>query len=180
MPRIVACGCGLRTRRAWSRPGRTMSWVYTAWPVTLAGASSSGVGRPTTRKGASGMGGGRRVEDGLDDLRVPGAPAHVPHEAPPHLRLGRAGQVGEEGGRRHDEPRRAEAALERAVTDQRGLEPGQTLPANSLDRRDPRSADLEDRRQACQHGPAVEMHGAGAALAEPAAVLGPGEPALLA
>src|SRR5262245_45654250 len=101
-------------------PGRTTSWVYTACPVTLAGASRSGVGRPTTRNGASAIADSRRVEDGLDDLRVAGAPAHVPHEPLPHFGRRRAGELGEERGRRHDEPRGAKAALQRPVTDERG------------------------------------------------------------
>ena len=68
----------------------------------------------------------------------------------------------DERGRRDDLARRAEAALERVGADERVDE---RVVGESFDRRHLAGADGVDERDAREHGHAVELNGAGAAVA---------------
>ena len=94
-------------------------------------------------------------------------------------RVGRGMRV-EERLRREQHPRRAVAALRRALFGERGLQRMQLRALREpFDRRHVRQADLLRQHEAGEHLPAVDEDGARAALAELAAVLRPGEAQLL-
>ena len=80
--------------------------------------------------------------------------------------------------RRHDHPRRADAALRAAVLDERALQ--RMTAAEPFDRRHARAGDLRDRHQARVHRHAVDQHRARAALAFAAAFFRAGQRAVLA
>jgi hypothetical protein len=119
-------------------------------------------------------------EDCFDDLAIAGAAAEHAAEGIQHLRLGRRGIARQQIVGRHQHARRADAALSGAVRQKCALEGahgpvGETfdrhhLPVLHLRRRDHTGADL----------PAVDPHGAGAAVAGIAADLRAGEPEVLA
>ena len=74
---------------------------------------------------------------GLDDAVVAGAAAEVAREADPDLVLGRRRVRGEQRRRRDEHPGRAEAALDAAELEERGLERRQRVAVGeALDRRD--------------------------------------------
>src|SRR4051812_27615494 len=128
-----ACACGDRRIRAYSIPGRLMSYVYFARPDTFSGPSTRVRRFPRTAD-SSGAGHGYfaccfgragaltsgtwsatghsllRVEHGLEHARVRAAPADVAVERGPGLVGRRVGVLLEQRDRRHHEPRRAEAA----------------------------------------------------------------------
>src|SRR5581483_3551221 len=137
----------------YSMRGRARSSAKRVAPVTLAAASTLGSGRPTTRRPAR------------------SAPAI-------HRLLGGAREE-----RRGDEEERG-----RAVAALRGAEFGEGLlqgiepaaPGQALDGGDAASGAGDAEDEAGEHGHAVEQHGAGAALAQLAAVLGAGQAEALA
>ena len=92
-----------------------------------------------------------------------------------------AGVAREQVVGRHQDPRRAEAALERVVAPERLLKRCErAVPREPLDRDDLCAVDLRGEQQARAHGDAVELHGARAADAVLAADVRPGEPELVA
>ncbi len=87
----------------------------------------------------------------------------------------------QQGGRREDEARRAEAALGGVVLVEGGLHAGEVVGrADALQRDDRRALDVDDRRQAGAARLAVDQDGARAAAALLAAGLGGRQPELLA
>ena len=131
-------------------------------------------------RGSGGRGGDAGVEDGGDDLPVAGAAAEDAAEGVGDLGLARPRPLGEEGGRRHQHAGRADAALRRAVAEERGLEPGGAAGGEALDGRHLPAGDPGDRGQAGADRAAVDEHGAGAAVAGVAADLGAGQPGIVA
>ena len=95
-----------------------------------------------------------------------------------HLLTARVGLLVGQHGRAHHEPRGAEAALDAPAVGQGLLDRVQAPVGRgqALDGGDARSVGAGRGHQARQHGPAVEVDGAGAALALGAALLGAGQP----
>ena len=113
----------------------------------------------------------------LDDPVVAGAAAEVPREGDPHVIRTRRGAIGQESGCRDQHPRRAEAALDAAVLEKRGLQRAQLVAVReALDGRDLAAFGLEREIGAAVHRPSVEQHHARAALRVVAALLRAGEP----
>ena len=132
-----------------------------------------------------------------DDVRIGAAAAQVaahaladfvvaePGGAGAHVGRRRADLAGavlvEQGDRRADLPRRAVAALEGVVLDERGLHRVQRLGrAEALDGGDVDAFLHHRERQAGVDAAAVDEHGAGAALAAVAALLGAGQAGVFA
>src|SRR5215468_4888707 len=165
--------------------GRTRSSAKRVSPVTFAHASILGSDWPMTENlpgvMRSPLHAERRQLDGVEDLRVTGAAAEIAGQRHPHLVTARGGIVLEERLRGEENARGAVAALGGAELGEgllEGMEPG---PAgHALDRRDRLTLRLDGERQTRQRGLAVDEHGAGAALAQLAAVLGAREPEILA
>ena len=81
----------------------------------------------------------------------------------------------------HQDPRRAEPALERMVTSKRLLQGRQrALPGERLDRLDLAAVDLHREQAAATHGHPVDEHRAGAADAVLAADVRAGQPQAMA
>src|SRR6478752_1455675 len=129
---------------------------------------------------------GRRCGTGLhrrggladrgDDVLVARAAAVVALERVADLAVGRLGVPGEEVGRDHDHARRAEAALEAVLLPERLLQRMEAVAGGeALDRRDAAAVRLDREHRAALHGVAVDVDGAGAALARVAADVGAGE-----
>src|SRR6185295_9659728 len=124
-----AWGCGLRSTRPMSWPGRLKSAPNRARPVTLSTPSGRIWRVPTKPCGCpllcpfacpfvSVMGlslshSRGRVHHRAHDLVVARAPAEIAGEPVAHLGLGRIGRALEQGLRGHQHARGADAALER-------------------------------------------------------------------
>src|SRR6266545_3966911 len=190
--RMRACAWGLRSNLAWSIPRGLISPTYCTRPVTFSGPSGRGIDSPTpltsrvvfivdmsgTPQGGRGGGG---LGDGGDHLRVARAPAEVTRDAVADLFLGGARILGEEGGGGHQHAGNAESALGHSVADEgvlKGVEVA--VAAEALDGRDRMTAGLHGEHEAGRDRRAIEVHGAGAAVAGAAAFLGSGETELLA
>ena len=120
-------------------------------------------------------------DDGLDDVHVPRAAADVPLQRDAHVLLGRVRVPREQGGGAHQHPGRAVAALERVVLVERLLERRQlTVGGEPLDRRDLGALGLHREHHAALHRLAVDVDGAGAAVARVAADVRPGETEVVA
>ena len=132
--------------------------------------------------GRSGGGGAAHVHHRIDDLAVAGAAAE--HAAQRILDLGAARRVtvGQHVLRRHQHAGRADAALRRAMIEKRLLQRRERAVGvgQALDRLDRPAVHLAHRHQAGADLPAVEQHGAGAAVAGIAADLGAGEAEVVA
>ena len=116
-----------------------------------------------------------------DDVLVAGAATEVALDRVPDLVVGRIRRARQQVGRRHDHPRRAEAALEAVVLPEGGLERVEPVRGgHPLDRRDRRAVRLDGEHRARLHGLAVHGHGARAALRGVAADVGPGQVQVLA
>jgi RimJ/RimL family protein N-acetyltransferase len=127
----------------------------------------------------SGAGTRRRGEHRLGDLLVAGAAAQVPAQREPHVVLARVGISPQERLRRDQHPRRAEAALDAALVEERGLERMQLAAlGKSLDGGDLAAVGLEGEVGARVHRAAVDQHHAGPALGVVAALLGARQPEL--
>src|SRR5689334_1626299 len=167
-----ACGCGERSSFMCSMRGSTTSSAKRVSPVTLARPSTRRRGLPMTFIGHP----PRAFFDRLDDLLVPGAAAQVARDRfldtlARRLRLVREQRLGGE-----QDPGRAIAALCGAEIGEGGLQRMQLRPARqALHRLDRAPGAFERQHETRELRLAVDQHGAGAALAELAAVLGPGE-----
>src|SRR5262249_35173951 len=116
--------------------------------------------------------GGRELH-GLEDLDGAGAAAEVAGESLLDLATRRLRVLIEEGARRQQEPGRAVAALRRAESREGFLERMQARgPGHPLDGLDRPALALEAQDEAREDRLSVDQHGARAALAELAAVLG--------
>src|SRR6476659_2389949 len=159
------------------------------WP-SMSGASSFrrmgrptyvsvvAIGSPSALRAAHLTGG---VQDRLDDVLVPRAPAEVPLEGLADLRLRRRRVLLQVAGGRHQHARRAVAALESVVAMERILErvQGPVRPGQRLDRRDLAAVRLDGEERAGLHRLAVEVHRARAAGRRVAPDVGSGESQLL-
>src|SRR5262249_14059423 len=108
--------------------------------------------------------------DRLDDPLVARAAAEVAAQCVPDLLVARRAVAGEEIRRRQDHPRRAEAALEPVVLDERALDRVQFAVApEAFDGGDLTSLGLPGENRAALRRPAVDEDRAGPALARVAA-----------
>src|SRR2546423_3969839 len=188
-----AWGWGLRSSLAYSMRGRNRSAANLVAPVTLAVASTLRIAFPTTRKAAGRFlrvpiqGLPRRLGllpaharrgqfHGLVDLQVSGAAAQVARQRLLDLVTRGSRVLAEQRFRGEQEGGRAVPALRRAELGEGVLERMQRpASCNPLDgfHATPRAREAE--HQTGQHGLAIHEHGAGAALAQLAAVLRAGE-----
>ena len=122
-----------------------------------------------------------RLLDCRDDVGVGAAAADVAaHELADFVR-GLCLALGDQPDRRADLPRRAIAALERVMVDERLLQRMQrAVVRQAFDRGDLRAIVHDGERQARIDAPAVDQHGAGAALALIAALFRAGQVEMLA
>src|SRR5262245_38541957 len=191
-----ACGTCARWILQCSMRGRKRSSAKRVAPVHSASPSTLRTGFPTTlRRGLrasamEGLVGGHRTGvaqaprgqlDRLEDLEVPGTAAEVARQrlaGPIARRLGVALEQLPGGAQ---DPGRAVAALGGPELRERGLQGVRRVrPRQALDGDDRPSLALDREDEARQHRAPVEQDGAGAALPQLAAVLGPGEPEVLA
>src|SRR5258705_12325535 len=116
------------------------------------------------------------VLDGLHDVVVAGAAAEVAFQLVADVGLGGLGVALEELGRGHDHPRRAEAALQAVLLPEPFLDRVElAVLRHPLDGRDLGAVDLHREERARLHRLAVQVNGAGAALAGVAPDMSPGE-----
>src|SRR5260370_37760207 len=149
----------------------------TSW-VTAISVPSRGDRRLLRRRGAHRLG---RALHGLDDVHVARTPAEVAFEALPDLVLGRVRVLVQEVGGRHDETRRAVAALQAVLVPERLLDRVQlAVFGHALDRGQALALGLDRKHGAALDGFAVDQDRARAALARVAADTASGEPELVA
>src|SRR5438270_4648536 len=193
MPVMRAWGWGLRSSLAYSMRGKNRSSANLVAPVTLAVASTLRIAFPTTRKAAGRFlrvpiqglprrpgllpAHARRGQfHGLVDLQVSGAAAQVARQRLLDLVPRGSRVLAEQRFRGEQEGGRTVPALRRAELGEGVLERMQRpAPCHSLDgfHAVPRAREAE--HQTGKHGLAVHEHGAGAALAQLAAMLRAGE-----
>src|SRR5437879_4090319 len=209
MPVIRAWGWGLRSSLAYSMRGRNRSSANRVAPVTLAVASTLRIALPTTRNGVPDrptaavsltaaflrvpiQGLPRRLGllpphasrsqfHGLVNLQVSRAAAQVARQRLLDLVTRGSRILAEQRFRGEQEGGRTVPALRRAELGEGVLERMQRpAPCHSLDgfHAVPRAREAE--HQTGKHGLAVHEHGAGAALAQLAAMLRAGETQVLA
>src|SRR5438876_8340357 len=198
MPVMRAWGCGLRSSLAYNMRGRNRSSANLVTPVTLAVASTLRIAFPTTRRAAGCFlrvpiqGLPRRLGllpphasrsqfHGLVNLQVSRAAAQVARQRLLDLVTRGSRILAEQRFRGEQEGGRTVPALRRAELGEGVLERMQRpAPCHSLDgfHAVPRARQAE--HQTGKHGLAVHEHGAGAALAQLAAMLRAGETQVLA
>src|SRR5262245_55256021 len=190
---IRACACGLRSSLACSMPLGLRSATYSVRPVTFSAPSARGMESPTpftprvvfiTVAMAStppSRRGGGCLRDRGDHLRVPGAPAQIAGDPVANFLLRGVTVLVQQGGRRHQHPGDAKPTLRDAVTDERVLQRVErgVLP-QPLDGSDRVASRLHRQHETACDRFAVEMDGAGAAIAGAAAFFGADEPEIFA
>jgi hypothetical protein len=198
MLRMRAWGWGERSSRANNMRGRTRSSAKSVWPDTFAWASTLGRFCPMTlnwcfsaathdldvHRGRTELLSThlrRRALDRFEDLDVARAAAEVPGGGLGDL-LPRGARVApQQRVRGQEETRNAVAALGRAELRERVLQGVEgALAGHALDRRDLAALAFDRQREARQDGQAADEDGAGAALAQLAAVFGAHEAEVLA
>ena len=119
----------------------------------------------------------RGFEHGLGNPGIGAAAAEIAaHGFADALGISAGLRFRDQADRAHDLAGRAEAALKAVMGDERGLHGMQLLAArDALDGEDVGAVMADGQRQARIDPPAVDQHGAGAALAAVASLLGPGE-----
>src|SRR3990170_4664474 len=123
-------------------------------------------GAPTYFMGLSSAPGRGRALDRTHDVVVPRAPAEVPLQAVPDLRLRRVGPLLQELHRLEDHPRGAVPALERVQLPERLLDRVQpAVPLEPLDGGELGPVGLDGEERAGLHAESVQEDGAGPALA---------------
>ena len=178
--------CGLRRPAACSIPSSCTSSTKQPRPRRRRGSSLRGMRAPIIRvvmaRGAlRGRGRATRREqrarpaDGPHDVHVTGAPAEVARQPDADLLVTRPRVLLEERADRHQDARRAEAALQPVLLVKRLLNRMQALGIGrqALDGGDLSPVDLDRHEQARPHRLAVEQDGAGAADAVLAAHVRP-------
>src|SRR6188508_1956444 len=119
--------------------------------------------------------------DRLDDVHVARATTEVAADALADLRFVRVGVLGEEPGRLHDHPRRAEAALQAVLIPERLLERMKgRLAGHPLDGLELTAIGLDSEHRARLRARAVDVDGARAAVARVAPDVRPGQPEVIA
>ena len=120
-----------------------------------------------------------RLAHRREDALVAGAPAERSRQRDADLVVGRVRVVAEERGHRHDEARRAEAALQAVAVAERRLHRGELAVGrgDSFDRRHLGAVGLDGEHETRAHRRAVEEHRARAAHAVLASEVRPGEAA---
>ena len=153
----------------------------------VAGASSTSVivvspHAPAGAAAPSRIAHGRGRADRGHDVLVAGTAADVALDRVADLVVGRVAVAGEQVGRGHDHARRAEAALQAVLLPEGGLERVELVRAggHALDGGDGGAVGLDGEHRARLHGAAVDVDGAGAALAGVAADVGAGQVEVLA
>src|SRR5512134_10149 len=174
---INACGCGLRSILMCTMRGRTMSSAKRVCPVTLARPSTRRRGLPRTFIAHP----SRRFFYCFEDLLVAGASAQIAGDGFFDPLARRRLFFVEKRFRGHQDARRAIAALRGAEVGEGRLQRMQLRTARqTLHRIDQFVGALHGENQAGKLRLAVDEHGAGAAFAELAAVLGAGKAEILA
>src|ERR1051325_6134151 len=111
-----------------------------------------------------------------DDVRVRAAAAEISAHLLPYVVVARPARFVQQGGRRHDLAGRAVPTLEGILLDEGFLYRVQcAIPFQSLDGDDVVAVMHDGEREAREDAAAVDVDGAGAALAVIAALLGPEE-----
>ena len=124
----------------------------------------------------------RGIEHGCDDARVGAAAADIAaHPLADALGVVAGLAFAQQADGAHDLARRAVAALEAVMGDEGGLHRMQPVAfGEAFDRQDLGAVEADGEREAGIDPPAVDEHGAGAALAAVAALLGAGQVETLA
>src|SRR5712692_5848215 len=177
-----AWACWLRRKATCSRPSSRTSSTKSARPVRSRASSLRRTRWPIplgARSRATGESHGR------DDVLVTSAAAQIPGERLADLALVRIGMVAQERDQRHEDARRAEAALQPVSLAECGLERMQRIAPpravrQTLDCRDVVSIRLDGEHQAGAYRLAVQQHRTGAAHAVLAPDVRAGESALVA
>src|SRR5215204_6265731 len=118
----------------------------------------------------------RRVTDRRDDVLVAGAAAEIAFDGVADLVVGGIRVLRQQVDGGHDHAGRAEPALETVLLPERGLHRVELIAVSeALDRLDLRPVRLDGEHGARLDRPAVDMDGAGAALAGVAADMRPGQ-----
>src|SRR5262249_2811420 len=121
------------------------------------------------------------VLNGVDDVLIAGAATEIAGETRADLELRRRWGILEQRHRRHDHPRRAEAALQAVFLPESLLQRMErAVAAETLDGGDLRSVCLDGEDRARLRTAAVEQHRACAALTGVAPDVSAGQPELLA
>src|SRR5690242_15129591 len=116
----------------------------------------------------------RRALDRIDEAWIDAAAADV-GDCCLDLVFGRVGIPAQQHRRRHHHAGNTKAALRYVGADEGKLDGMIALPRQAFDRGDEGALDLRDRDLACAHGGAIDIDGAGAAIAGAAAIFGAGE-----
>src|SRR5213596_75823 len=181
-----AWACWLRRKATCSSPSSGTSSTKSARPVRSRASSLRRTRAPIPLRAWGGGGGGATGEShGRDDVLVTGAAAQIPGQRLADLALVRIGMLAQERHERHEDARRAEAALQPVGLAERGLERMQRIAPpravrQPLDRRDVVPIRLDGEHQAGAHRLAVQQHGTGAAHAVLASNVRAGETQLVA
>ena len=147
-----------RVRRSCARA--RLVRVSACTPAARAPAAGTSEVVAVASAAAAALGGAQRACR-VQDRAVPGAPAQIAVEVLPYVLFGRVGRVPQQRVERHDDARRAEAALravERAHALLHRVQP-RAHRADALNRRDLAPVGGAERHQARVHGDAA--HGAG-------------------
>src|SRR5229473_126173 len=206
MLRICAWGCGERSSLQYAMRGREMSSAKRVCPVTLARASTRRRGTPITRSSlpfasefalriVAGFGRSDifardfffsadlkdRGFDGLKDLQIAGATAQVAGKRFANLIAARMWVVIQQSFGGDQNRRSAVSALRRAQI-REGILQGMkfSFGAEPLHRQHALAVTLQGEQETGKHGLTVHQNGAGAALAELAAMLRAGVAQILA
>src|SRR6185295_4834252 len=117
-----------------------------------------------------------RRHDGTHDFVISGAAAQIAGKPVPHLGFGRIGVAVEQRLGRHQESRRADAALQGRMGDEVALQGMKHLAlGHALDRADALALGFRAEHQAGADEPVVQHHAACPAVARAAAFLGTGK-----
>src|SRR5712692_8906818 len=175
-----AWACWLRRNATCSRPSSRTSSTKSARPVRSRASSLRRTRWPITL-GAPGRATGE--SHGRDDVLVTSAAAQIPGERLADLALVRIGMVAQERDERHEDARRAEAALQPMGLAERRLERMQRIARavrQTLDCHDVVPIRLDGEHQAGADRLSIQQHGAGAAHAVLAPDVRAGESQLVA
>ncbi len=119
---------------------------------------------------------GPNRQHGLDDFAIAGAAAEHAGQSLPYFRLAGRRCARQQVGRRHQHPRRADAALRGPLSEEGGLQRSQIFVLRqAFDGYHGSGVHPGDRDEAGAQLPAIHQDGAGAAIAGVAADLGSGQ-----